>query len=122
MAPLVQEDNYGLVPKGAITAPDLKKCGFTSAARNEISLEFGQDMAWNDGTEELFFLDGVGGKVASGSVSGRVITLQLTEASNAGTVTYLIGRIPWVQGNLVYGKNGIAALTFCEVPLEGPAD
>jgi hypothetical protein len=122
IAPLVQQDHYGLVPAAAITAPDLKKAVFTNASRNEIALEFGQDMAWNDGSKVLFFLDGVAGKVASGSVSGKVIKLQLSEASNAKTITYLIGKNKWVQGDLVYGKNGIAALTFCEVPLEKPVD
>lgn len=122
MAPLVQQDHYGVTRSVAITAPDLKKAGFTSPARNEIALEFGQDMAWHDGTEELLFLDGVAGKVASGSVSGKVIKLQLSEASTAKTITYLIGKSKWDQGNLIYGKNGIAALTFCEVPLENPVD
>jgi hypothetical protein len=119
MAPLVEQDHYGLVPRAAITAPDLIKASFTSAARNEIALEFGQDMAWNNGSTSLFFLDGVAGKVASGSAAGKVIKLQLTETSTAKTLTYLVGKAKWVQGDLVYGKNGIAALTFCEVPL-GP--
>jgi hypothetical protein len=121
IGPLVEQDNYGQVPAAAVTAPDLRRAGFTTAARNEIALEFGQEMAWNNGCAALVFLDGVAGKVASGSASGKVIKLQLTEPSAAGTITYLIGASPWVQGNLIYGANGIAALTFCQVPiLPGP--
>ena len=120
ISPLVMQDIYGWNSEGVHTAPDLKKAYFTSAARNEIALEFGQDVGWNDGSAGLIYLDGVAGKVTSGSVSGKVIKLQLSEASTAKTITYLIGANEWVQGNLIYGKNGVAALTFCEVPLATP--
>ena len=117
MCPLVEQDNYGLVPTKAITAPDLRKASFTSAAHDEIALEFAQDMAWNNGSASLFALDGLTGKVVSGTASGKTIKLKLSEASTAKTITYLIGKSRWEQGNLIYGSNGIAALTFCEVPL-----
>jgi hypothetical protein len=118
MSPLVQQDNYGLVPASDITAPDMKRAWLTTANRNEIALEFGQNMAWSNASTGLFYLDGVPGKVASGSVSGKVIKLQLTGASTSQTITYLVGKA-WDkdQANLLYGSNGIAALTFCNVPL-----
>ena len=49
-------------------------------------------------------------------VSGNVLTLKLTAPSTAQTITYLDSR-SWSQDNLLYGENGIAALTFCEVPI-----
>ena len=121
MSPLLEKDLYGLVPTAPITAPDLKRASFTTTNRNEIALEFGQDMAWNNASKNLFFLDDVAGKVASGSASGKVIKLQLTAASTNGTITYLKG-IGWdgVQANLLYGSNGIAAPTFAAVPIAPP--
>ena len=121
MSPLLQQDIYGLIPAAPITTPDVKRAWFTTTNRNEIALEFGQDMVWNNASKGLFFLDGVAGKVASGSVSGKVIKLQLTGASTNETITYLKG-IGWdgVQGNLLYGSNGIAALTFAAVPIAPP--
>ena len=48
MSPLVEQDNYGLVPQQAVTAPNLKRAWFTSAAKDEIALDFGQPMTWKD--------------------------------------------------------------------------
>ena len=78
-------------------------------------------MIWNDTLSGQFYLDGEKDKVASGSVSGNVLTLKLKEASTAKTITYL-KETAWNQDTLLNGANGIAALTFCEVPLlTGPA-
>ena len=64
-----------------------------------------------------FYLDGEKGKVASGSASGRTVTLKLTGASTAKKLTYLDSK-SWSPDNLLCGENGIAALTFCNVPIE----
>ena len=117
MSPMVEQDFYGYMPGTVITAPNLNKAYFTTTARNEITLEFDQNMAWNTGVPNLIFLDGAAGKVASGSVSGKLIKLTLSAASTASTITYLQGTTAWAQGNLLYGTNGIAALTFAEVPI-----
>ncbi len=118
LGPLIAQDHYGVDPAGAITAADLRKAYFTTATQNEIALEFGQNVAWNPGAPGLLFLDGVAGKVASGSATGNVIKLQLTAASTAATITYLKGTVAWNQANILYGSNGIAALTFADVPIE----
>ncbi len=122
MSPLVEQDNYGLVPKQAITAPNLRRAYFTGAAKNEIALDFGQPMAWKDECKAWIYLDGAADKVSSGAVSGNVITLQLKAPTEAETVAYLSGRT-WrnEQDNLICGANGIAALTFCSVPLASSA-
>ena len=121
ISPFVQQDHYGVAPGGVITAPDVKKAYFTTAAHNEIALEFGQAMLWNNPTKALIYLDGVANLVTSGSVAGNVIKLQLTAASAAQKVTYLAGDF-WDgnQANLLKGANNIAALTFAEVPLGPP--
>ena len=54
--------------------------------------------------------------VVSGAVAGAVLTLTLKQASTAGTITYLDSKL-WRQGRLLDGANGIAALTFGEVPI-----
>ncbi len=118
MGPLVERDNYGLVPAAPITAPDLKKAWFTTAKRNEIALEFGQEMAWNPAAVLNLYLDGVKGKVLSGSVSGKVIKLQLVGSSDAKILDYLADN-DWdgSRDNLLLGSNGIAALTFADVAI-----
>jgi hypothetical protein len=82
-------------------------------------MEFDQPMKWDNALVSEFYLDGEKGKVASGSVSGKVVTLKLTAASTAQKLTYLDSS-SWSQHNLLRGANGIAALTFCEVPILSP--
>ena len=117
ISPLVEQDHYGTSVASVFTAANLQKASFTTAARNEVALEFDQNMAWNPGATGLLQLDGVSGKVASGSVTGKVVKLQLVAASTATTVTYLQSQSGWFQGNILYGSNGVAALTFANVSI-----
>jgi hypothetical protein len=117
MIPLVERDNYGTVFDQPITAPDLKKAYYTSDKKDEIALEFDQPMAWADGLTSQFYLDGKEGKVASGAVSGNLVKLKLAATADVKTITYLVDR-KWSSKNLLNGQNGIAALTFFEVPIE----
>ncbi|MEI7901088.1 MAG: DUF2341 domain-containing protein [bacterium] len=116
---LVERDNYGKVFDKSVTAPDLKRAYYASDNLDKIALEFDQPMVWNDALASQFYLDGKEGIIVSGSVSGNVVTLNLESATAAKTVTYLIDR-KWNSKNLLYGTNGIAALTFCEVEIEAP--
>jgi hypothetical protein len=116
IAPLVERDNYGKVFEKPITAPDVKKAYFTSEKKDEIALEFDQPMAWSDALTSQFYLDGKEGKVASGAASGNIVKLKLAATESAKAITYLVDR-KWDIKNLLYGENGIAALTFCEVPI-----
>jgi hypothetical protein len=113
---LVDRDNYGVVFDKPVTPPDVKQVCYTNDKKDEIALEFDQPMAWSDALVSQFYLDGQEGKVASGSVSGNVITLKLTAAVAADTITYLADK-KWDAKNLLTGQNGIAALTFCEVSI-----
>jgi len=116
MAPLVERDNYGKVFDRPITAPDVKRAYCTSAKRDEIALEFDQPMAWDDALVSEFYLDGKKGLVVGGSVAGNTVKLTLAPDAAAKTITYLVDRT-WSSKNLLYGQNGIAALTFCNVPI-----
>ena len=121
MQPLIERDNYGKVSTVSITPPNLKQAYYTSVAKDTIALEFDQPVVWNDSLINEFYLDGAKEKVASGSVSGNVVTLKLKEASTAQKITYL-KEMAWSQERLLIGKNGIAALTFCEVSIEPTKD
>ena len=114
--PLIERDFYGKKVTAPLTAPNLKKAYFTSDAKNEIALEFDQAVVWDDALIKEFYLDGVKELVASGSVSGRVVTLKLEKVSVAQKITYL-QEMSWSQKRVLRGANGIAALTFCDVPI-----
>ena len=116
MLPLIERDNYGKAPTASITAPNLKQASFVGGAKNAIVLEFDQPVVWNDSLISEFYLDGANGTVASGSVSGNVVTLKLKAPSTAKKITY-INETNWSQDKLIIGANGIAALTFADVEI-----
>ena len=116
MAPVVERDNYNKVFSRSVTPANLKKVYFTNSTKDEICLMFDQGVKWSDALTSQFYLDGESGIIASGSVSGKEIRLKLTQPSVAKTITYLDSK-SWSQEKLLYGENGIAALTFCNVPI-----
>ncbi|MGB2822858.1 MAG: DUF2341 domain-containing protein [Phycisphaerae bacterium] len=119
--PLIERDSYGATFTEPITPPDLKRAYYTSDTRDAIALEFDQPVVWKDPLIGQFYLDGEKEKVASGAVAGNVITLKLKAASAASRITYL-HEMSWSQKNLLIGANGIAALTFCNVPVLNKGD
>lgn len=116
MQPQIGRDRYGKIPAVSITPPNLVRAYFAGGGKDAITLEFDQSVVWADTLAGQFYLDGEKDKVASGSVAGNVLTLKLKEASTAQTITYL-KELDWSQDTLLNGANGIAALTFCEVPI-----
>jgi hypothetical protein len=115
--PLIERDLFGKVPAASITPPNLRHASYAGGAKDTIALEFDQPVVWVDALAGQFYLDGEKDKVASGGVSGNVLTLKLKGASAATKITYL-KEIEWNQDTLLNGANGLAALTFCEVPIE----
>jgi hypothetical protein len=116
MQPLIERDFYARKVPEPITAPDLKQAYYASGAKDAIILEFDQAVIWMDSLAGQFYLDDAKDQVAKGTVNGNVITLQLKAAATAGKITYL-KELNWNENDLVFGKNGIAALTFCDVPI-----
>lgn len=114
--PLIERDNYVRKVTEPITPPNLKHASFTNATRDAISLEFDQPIVWTDALAGQFYLDGEKDKFVSGAVNGNVLTLKLKEPSSATKITYL-KETSWSQDKLVLGANGIAALSFCDVPI-----
>jgi hypothetical protein len=114
--PLIERDHYGKKFAASITPPNLLRAWLSGDGKEEIILEFDQPVKWDDALIRQFYLDGEEGHVGGGVVAGNTLTLQLTAPSEAKTITYLDSR-EWSQKTLLRGENGIAALTFCEVPL-----
>ncbi len=119
ICPLVERDNYGKIFTTWITPPDLKRAYYASDKRDEIVMEYDQPVKWDNALVNEFYLDGESGMVAPGTVSGNLVTLKLTAASPAQKLTYLDSK-SWSQSRLLRGENGIAALTFCDVPILSP--
>ena len=117
IGPLVERDFYAKKPTASITAPNLIRAQFTGEQGDEIELEFDQPVKWDDKLASEFYLDGEKGKVASGTAKGALVTLKLKSASTAKSITYLVSD-RWSQDRLLLGDNGIAALTFCDVPIQ----
>ena len=114
--PLIERDNYGKKVTDSITPPNLKQAAYTSATKDAITLEFDQPVIWMNSLTSQIYLDGEKDKVASGSVKGNLLTLKLKTPATAQRITYL-KESAWTQNDLIIGANGIAALTFCNVPL-----
>lgn len=114
--PLIERDIYGKIFSESITPPNLVQAAFTSDQKDAIALEFDQPVVWSEALASQFYLDGEKGKVTSGSVTGNVLTLKLGAPSSVRRITYLDSK-SWNPTNLLQGANGIAALTFCEVPI-----
>jgi hypothetical protein len=114
--PLLERDNYGKVFAESITPPNLIRAAFTTDQRDGIALEFDQPVIWSETLDGQFHLEGGKEKIIAGSVAGNVLTLKLSAPSNAQRLTYLDSQA-WSPTNLLRGANGIAALTFCNVPI-----
>ena len=115
--PLIERDFYGRKPTGPITAPNLKQAYYTSAAKDAIALEFDQPVVWEDSLVNEFRLDGEKGKVASGIRLGQCAHAEAERAGAGGERSPTWTKWSWSQDRLLIGKNGIAALTFCNVPV-----
>ena len=115
--PMMRYHLYHRFVDGPFDPPNLKRAFFTSAQRDELVLEYDHHMQWTDSLVSQIHLDGEPKQVVSGSVNGGRITLKLKGPTKSKTVTYL-DSANWNPDNLLYGANGLAALTFCEVPIE----
>ena len=105
---------------GQFNPPNLQRAYFTSAQRDELILEFDYQINWSDSLVSQFHLDGEPKQVVAGSANGSRITLKLKGPTKSKTMTYL-DSANWNPDNLLYGQSGLAALTFCDVPIE-PSD
>ncbi len=117
LKPLIDNQIYFHNVDGPVAPPNLLRAFFTSPTCDELNLEFDQAVQWNDNLASQFHLSGEARQIASGSASGRLVVLKLVGPSNAKTVTYL-DSANWNPESLLFGENGLAALTFCDVRIE----
>ena len=112
-----------------ILPPDIKAAYYTNSQKNEIALLFNNSKvtSWpsdtlNQSMKNYFYLDGVTGNVASGSISGDTVKLRLVTSSNASKITYL----PTVwnhddslvyEGPFLRNSRKIGALSFHNFPV-----
>jgi hypothetical protein len=114
--PLIERDFYGKASGVPLTPPNLTSASL-SPSGDRIELTFDQPIEWEDKLSREFYLDGIRAKIVAGSVSGHILSLELSEPTTAAKITYL-KEIDWSQDRLLKGTNGLAALTFCEVLLQ----
>jgi len=120
IAPLVDRDHYGRRFETPIDAPNLRRAWYGNAARDEVWLEFDQPVELPAGGVSQIHIGGERGRVMAGEAQGVRVRLQLAGPSEASTVDYIHDR-QWNRRELLRGVNGIAALSFCDVPIEaGP--
>ncbi len=115
--PLIERDFYGKIPSISITPPNLRRAFYAEKTTDSVSLEFDQPVVWSKTLAGQFYLDGEKNRVLEGSVLGNVLTLKLKSALTSKKITYL-KESAWNQDTLLNGANGLAALTFCEVPIQ----
>lgn len=119
LQPLLERDLCGVAPTASITAPDLLRARFAGPQRDRVVLEFDQPVVWTEALRSEFTLGDEKDAVAKGEASGNTLVLDLRAPSDAQTISYL-DSARWQPSNLLRGANGIAALTFCRVPIEAP--
>ncbi|MBL8895997.1 MAG: DUF2341 domain-containing protein [Planctomycetes bacterium] len=116
--PLLERDLYGVVPRVSITPPDLVQARFVDAARQTLELVFDQPITWDPDAASELYLDAESAPIAEARAEGAMLTLRLRTPSTARHLTYVKGD-RWSPGKVLRGANGIAALSFCEVAIEG---
>ena len=118
--PLVERDHYRVPAKGFLTPPNLVRVEFVDSRRDRIRLEFDQPVRAPEGIGTLFQLDGSRAGISSVEVSGSTVVLTLdrpaAKKDSGSRLSYVDGRA-WSIARLLRGTNGIAALTFCDVPV-----
>lgn len=114
--PLIERDFYGRTFSESITPPNLQRAFYASETCDTMTLEFDQPVEWQDSLIGQFYLDDAKDQFATATVSGNLLTLRLKQPSMANRISYL-KETSWNPEQLLRRKNGIAALTFCNVPV-----
>jgi len=127
IAPVIEQKTYGRSFDKPVTPPNLKRAFFSNKARDEVTLEFDQPVIWDDKLRNEFVFPQddrdsdldlpkpVGAKVISGVAQGSKLVLKLDQPV-ASKVSY-IDSARWSPDRLLYGANGLAALSFWNVEL-----
>ncbi len=120
--PLINKYSYGEESQEPVTPPDIQSVSYTSDRRDEIKLTFDQDVKWGDEVARQFYLNDDSAELNAIGGAGRIITLKLSRPSTAKNLSYIRGGKWRQQEEIIWGSNGIAALTFCEFPIRLHSD
>jgi hypothetical protein len=112
--PLILREVHGKLQNPDLSAPNLLR--IESNAPGSLTLVFDKEVVWDDQLANQFYLNGKEGLVKRGHGEGDKVTLAFPPDEKPGYLTYLRER-SWNHDNLLRGKNGIAALTFCKVAI-----
>ena len=125
--PLLARDLHGAPDSAGFTPPDIESAFYSGGNREEIVLQFDQDVIWPADTlgasmVDYFYLDGNSGIVDSGYASGNEIVLRLAAPSGAESITYLPnqyyeGSTEFYRGPWIRNVRGIGALSFHVFPV-----
>ncbi|MFO0869216.1 MAG: DUF2341 domain-containing protein [Pirellulales bacterium] len=117
--PLFDHQLYGAAASKPLTPPNLVRARFADQQHTTVALEFDSPVEWQERLKDQFHFPEGAIRVTDGRVVDRELILTLSQplGGTAPTVTYL-DSARWHPDNLLYGVNGLAALTFCEVPIE----
>jgi arylsulfatase A-like enzyme len=115
--PWVESEQYHRKFPQPVTPPNLLQARAHAGDGQTLELLFDQPVIWNDELAADFRIDGKRGAILSARTSGNVLLLRCTALSPGvtHTVSYLDGEA-WDPHRLLRGKNGLAALTFWQVP------
>jgi hypothetical protein len=116
MTPLVERDHYHELNEKPVSAPNLLFACYSNGNKDSLVLMFDQKMVWDDRLVSQFYLDGKPNLVKSGKIEGNSIILRVGGDAIHGRITYL-DSAKWSQESILWGSNGVAALTFCDVPI-----
>ena len=122
LVPLVNQYNYGVEAQTSITPPNIQSVSFVGDRKDEIKLVFDQDLKWEEEIIGRFYLDDDSAELTAVGGSGKTITLKLTGPTAAKNLSYVRGGKWRQEQSIIWGANDLAALTFCEVPIELPED
>jgi len=116
ITPLIERDLYGKSFNQPITSPNLLQVRWATPSKDELLLTFDQPIDWQPTLVRQFYLDEPSASIVSGQTQGHRLRLRLQAPSKGQRLTYLDSKA-WNQKQLLRGVNGLAALTFCEVPI-----
>lgn len=134
--PLLERDLYGSADTVGIRAPDIKSAYYTSIVRNQIALEFTQELSWGTGLTtqnwfhgitSAFLVDSLAGEIKSISAdpANHRILLNLNRRFTATRVSYT-PELYYPDTNITYegpwfvNAKGIGALSFHQFPVTVP--
>ncbi len=126
IAPVMEQQLYGRSFDKPVLPPNLKRAFFSNKTRDEVMLEFDQPVVWDEKLVNEFVFESPRSnsdgpkpersKVLSGTANGSLLVLKLSRPAKA-QVSY-IDSAHWSPDRLLYGANGLAALSFSDVVIE----